>query len=142
VAQLIFQAFKISLPSRTMHSNIANASPGSLKLMMRGIKSSMRVCWRSILSDFQVAQFTTGSEARGAAAGPSLGRPRAKLVKPAVVGVDHIIAVASGKGGVGKSTTAGRIPFLQRCMQAGGDATVRVCVWKGDWQLELFLNSM
>lgn len=42
-----------------------------------------------------------------------MGRPRAKLVKPAVVGVDHIIAVASGKGGVGKSTTAGKIPFLR-----------------------------
>ena len=34
-----------------------------------------------------------------------MGRPVTKVPIP---GVDHIIAVASGKGGVGKSTTAGQ----------------------------------
>jgi len=35
----------------------------------------------------------------------TMGRPVTKVPIP---GVDHIIAVASGKGGVGKSTTAGQ----------------------------------
>ena len=35
----------------------------------------------------------------------TMGRPITKVPIP---GVDHIIAVASGKGGVGKSTTAGQ----------------------------------
>ena len=35
----------------------------------------------------------------------TMGRPVTKIPIP---GVDHIIAVASGKGGVGKSTTAGQ----------------------------------
>lgn len=34
----------------------------------------------------------------------TMGRPVTKIPIP---GIDHIIAVASGKGGVGKSTTAG-----------------------------------
>jgi ATP-binding protein involved in chromosome partitioning len=40
--------------------------------------------------------------AHGRAHGQEAGAPQ----KPAVVGVKHIVAVASGKGGVGKSTTA------------------------------------
>jgi hypothetical protein len=80
-----------------------------------------------------------------AAAGPSLGRPRAKLIKPAVVGVDHIIAVASGKGGVGKSTTAGRIPFLRFLAKMYASWWSRQCssaCMEGDWQLESLLNTM
>lgn len=46
----------------------------------------------------------------------TMGRPVTKIPIP---GVDHIIAVASGKGGVGKSTTAGqhRHPLSPACMQ-------------------------
>ncbi len=43
--------------------------------------------------------------ASGAGKGPAAARPQA-AGKPALEGVKHIIAVASGKGGVGKSTTS------------------------------------
>ena len=40
----------------------------------------------------------------------TMGRPVTKVPIP---GVDHIIAVASGKGGVGKSTTAGQLSVVK-----------------------------
>ena len=40
-----------------------------------------------------------------------MGRPVTKVPIP---GVEHIIAIASGKGGVGKSTTAGRAANMLR----------------------------
>ena len=51
--------------------------------------------------------------------------------KIGIPGVEHIIAVASGKGGVGKSTTAGtQIGYLQvplRCRPSIFGASVLTC---------------
>lgn len=58
----------------------------------------------------------TCSSAAGAAAGAATGPPGQKGQVAAgrrlgLAGVQHVIAVASGKGGVGKSTVAGVSPF-------------------------------
>ena len=53
---------------------------------MRHLKAAVSPLWRSYATQ-------------------TMGRPVTKVPIP---GVDHIIAVASGKGGVGKSTTAGQ----------------------------------
>jgi ATP-binding protein involved in chromosome partitioning len=51
------------------------------------------------------ALVTLTAESEGPAAAPAARRPRPPDARP-IPGVDKIIAVASGKGGVGKSTTA------------------------------------
>jgi ATP-binding protein involved in chromosome partitioning len=53
----------------------------------------------------QPAHVATQPRAAGTAAGKSHAHPADK-VQPGIPGVDAVIAVASGKGGVGKSTTA------------------------------------
>lgn len=65
----------------------------------------------------------------------TMGRPVTKVPIP---GVDHIIAVASGKGGVGKSTTAGwscqSMHTVHELVACRADQTV-------SWSRLLFLQS-
>jgi len=60
---------------------------------MRHLKAAVSPLWRSYATQ-------------------TMGRPVTKVPIP---GVDHIVAVASGKGGVGKSTTAGECDHCCAC---------------------------
>ena len=68
------------------------------------LSMTLQIPQKCTVPPLQVETFATSTRAPP---GPALGSARAKFARPAVVGVGHIVAVASGKGGVGKSTTAG-----------------------------------
>jgi ATP-binding protein involved in chromosome partitioning len=76
-----------------------NASPQHMKAM-----EQLRVVVEKAVAD--VSGVTRAIVALTAERQPSAAKPQAPARSGAVQGVKHIIAVASGKGGVGKSTTA------------------------------------
>ncbi len=100
--------FSISVPAeRASAFEPMRAAAETAVMAIPGVSGAMVVLTAERKAGSQPAAARPGAAPAGRGQAPDFGqRPAAPPVKPGVPGVGAIVAVASGKGGVGKSTCA------------------------------------